>query len=184
MVAEFEGPARRRRQMEPTNDGVAGTASSADTNEAEEEQLRDRYREALEEYRTILPGVQVLLAFLLTVPFSQRFEQLDDLGRDLFMVAIVSTAVAMLLFLMPTAFHRIAPDADREQRVRLAVRATVAGMLAVATSVVTAIFVVVRFVYDDTLAAYVAGVILCLAATLWFVLPLGRRLLDARPEGD
>jgi uncharacterized membrane protein len=170
--------------MEPTYDGVAGTAGSADANEAEEEQLRDRYREALEEYRTILPGVQVLLAFLLTVPFSQRFEQLDDLGRDLFMVAIVSTAAAMLLFLMPTAFHRIAPDADREQRVRLAVRATVAGMLAVATAVVTAIFVVVRFVYDDTLAAYVAGVILGLAATLWFVLPLGRRLLDARAGDD
>ena len=168
--------------MERPNGGPAGTAGSAVPSEADEEQLRDRYREALEEYRTILPGVQVLLGFLLTVPFSQRFEQLDDLGRDLFMVAIVSTALAILLFLMPTAFHRGAPDADREHRVRLAVRATIAGMVAVATSVVTAIFVVARFVYDDTVAAYVAGSILGLAVTLWFLIPLRRRLLDARRD--
>ena len=170
--------------MERGEGDASGTAGSADLSDADQEKLRDRYREALEEYRTILPGVQVLLAFLLTVPFSQRFEQLDDFGRDLFMLAIVSTAIAMLLFLMPTAFHRIAPDADREQRVRLAVRATVAGMMAVATSVVTAIFVVTRFVYDDTVAAVVAGSILALAVTLWFLLPLGRRLLDAhRADG-
>jgi amino acid transporter len=170
--------------MEPAEDRAAEAADSAEPDEAEEEELRERYREVLEEYRTILPGVQVLLAFLLTVPFSQRFEELDDLSRDLFMVAIASTAIAMLLFLTPTAFHRIAPEANREQRVRLAVRATVAGMLAVATSVVTAILVVSRFIYDDTVAAWVTGGILGLAITLWFLLPLGRRLLDARAEGD
>jgi uncharacterized membrane protein len=170
--------------MEPTKDRAAGTMSSPGPDGAEEEQLRDRYREVLEEYRTILPGVQVLLAFLLTVPFSQRFEELDDLGRDLFMVAIASTAIAMLLFLTPTAFHRIAPEADRAQRVRLAARATVAGMLAVATSVVTAVFVVSRFIYDDTVAAWVTAVILGLAIILWFLLPLGRRLLDARADDD
>ncbi len=159
-------------------------ANSADSSEADEEELRDRYREALEEYRTILPGVQVLLGFLLTVPFSQRFEQLDELGRGLFMLAIVSTAIAILLFLAPMAFHRGAPDADREHRVRLAVRATIAGMLAVATAIVAAIFVVTRFVYDDTVAGVVAGSILGLAVTLWFLLPLGRRLLDVhRADG-
>lgn len=168
--------------MEHTDDRAAQTASPGDPREGIEAHLRDRYREVLEEYRTILPGVQVLLAFLLTVPFSQRFEQLDDLGRGLFMLAIISTAVAMLLFLMPAAFHRIAPNADREQRVRLAIRASVGGMVAVATSVVTAIYVVTRFVYDNTVAAYVGGVILGLAATLWFLLPLGRRLLDARAD--
>ncbi|MEX2532681.1 MAG: DUF6328 family protein, partial [Nitriliruptoraceae bacterium] len=74
--------------MERLNDRPAGTASPAGSSKADEEQLRDRYREALDQYRTILPGVQVLLAFLLTVPFTQRFEQLDDLGHQLFMVAI------------------------------------------------------------------------------------------------
>jgi uncharacterized membrane protein len=170
--------------MEPTKDQATDVASSADQDQAAEEQLRDRYREVLEEYRTILPGVQVLLAFLLTVPFSQRFEELDDLGRDLFMVAIASTAIAMLLFLTPTAFHRIAPEADRAQRVRLAARATIAGMLAVATSVVTAVFVVSRFIYDDTVAAWVTAVILGLAIILWFLLPLGRRLLDSHAAAD
>ncbi|MEX2532915.1 MAG: DUF6328 family protein [Nitriliruptoraceae bacterium] len=166
--------------MECPSDRPAGMVSSVGSSKADEEQLRDRYREALEEYRTILPGVQVLLAFLLTVPFTQRFEQLDDLGRELFMVAIISTVIAILLFLTPMALHRGAPDADRKHRVRLAIWATSAGMMAVAISVVTAVFVVTRLVYDDTVAAVVAGSILGLAITLWFLLPLGRRMLDAR----
>ncbi len=49
------------------------------------EQQRERYRELLEELRTIIPGVQVLFAFLLTVPFSSRFADLDELGRRAFM---------------------------------------------------------------------------------------------------
>jgi uncharacterized membrane protein len=171
----------------PGEDGTSvaerGGTRPGETNVAtrDDEEQRERYRELLEEYRTILPGVQVLLAFLLTVPFSQRFEQLDDLGRDLFMLAIVTTAVAMLLFLTPTAFHRLAPQAGREERLRIAIRTAVPGMLAVAVSVVTAVFVVTRFVYDDDIAALVAGMIAALAVALWLVVPLVRRLrTDAR----
>lgn len=161
-------PAPQKAQHN-TSDGTA---------DSEDEEQRERYREMLEEYRTILPGVQVLLAFLLTAPFAARFADLDSLGRNLFMVAIISTAVAMLLFLTPTALHRIAPQTRRDERVRVAVRAAIAGMVMVAVGVVTAIYVVTRFIYGNTEAASVAGIVGGLAVVLWFLVPLVRRARD------
>lgn len=157
--------------------GLAGAAgrSPEDDRRRQDEEHRERYREVLEEYRTILPGVQVLFAFLLTAPFSPRFERLDEVGRNLFMLAIVSTAVSIVLLLSPTAYHRIAPRAGREKRLRVATRAAVGGLATVATAVVTAIFVVTRFVYDNDVAALLAGLIAGLALVLWFAIPIVRR---------
>lgn len=141
-----------------------------------EEELRDRYRELLEELRVILPGVQVLFAFLLTAPFSSRFPDLDLVGRRGYFVALVGAAASTLLLLTPTAYHRLAPDADRARRLRIAVRLTVAGLATLGTAIVAALFVVTRFVFENTAATVVAGGLLLLGAVLWYGLPLHRRL--------
>ena len=75
-----------------------------------DEEARERYRELLEELRTIIPGVQVLFGFLLTVPFSARFDRLDDLGRDLYSVVLAGVALAIVVFLTPAAIHRFGAD--------------------------------------------------------------------------
>ena len=80
-------------------------ASSLDDT-MDREELRNRYYGLLEELRTMLPGVQVLVAFLLTVPFAAKFDQLDDLGRTLFGRAILSSITSVTCMLTPTAFHR------------------------------------------------------------------------------
>jgi Family of unknown function (DUF6328) len=139
-----------------------------------DEQSRERYRELLEELRTVIPGVQVLFAFLLTVPFSARFQDLDDVGRDLYAVAVVAVALAAVLFITPTAYHRLNNDGDRERRVRIGVRCAIAGMAMLATAIVVSLFVVVRFVFDDTaLAALLAGTIA--VAVLWVGVALAHR---------
>lgn len=144
--------------------------------ERAEDDQRDRYRELLEELRTILPGVQVLLAFLLTAPFATRFDHLDRLGRDVFAAALLGTALAATALIAPTAYHRLARRQDRADRLRIAVRLAVAGMALLAASVAAAVFVVARFLYHDGTVGLVFGAITGLGALgLWFVLPLSRR---------
>ena len=140
-----------------------------------EQELRERYRELLEELRTIIPGVQVLFAFLLTVPFSARFGQLDELGRDLYTVALLGTTLAMILLLTPASYHRIAPRQQRDQRVKTGVALMLSGMITLALSVLVAVFTVVRFIFDVATAAGVVAPVTALLIILWYGMPWWRR---------
>lgn len=142
----------------------------------EEEDLRERYRELLEELRTINPGVQVLFAFLLTAPFSARFAELDAVGRNTFMVALLATTASALLFLAPASFHRIAPRTVRRERMRLAVRMALGGLSTLAVGMTAAVFLVTRFIYGSGQGVAVGASVAALAIALWFLLPLSRRL--------
>lgn len=141
-----------------------------------EAEARNRYRELLEELRTILPGVQVLFAFLLTAPFSPRFADLDEFGGDLYGMALVGTALAAVILLAPASYHRVAPRQAREGRLRAGIRLMVAGMLVLGTSIVVAVFTVMRFIFGAGLAAVVAAPLAGVLIVLWYVVPLLRRL--------
>ena len=155
------------------------------TDEVEEE--RDRYRELLEELRTVIPGVQVLFAFLLTVPFSSRFDALDSTSTQVFAVSLASVALATVVLMTPTMYHRLTPRHDRGRRIKLGVRVTIAGMALLAVAIGASVFVVGKLIFEVnsavpaedvsstqigiTISAVVAGT----AVFLWFVLPLLRR---------
>ena len=143
---------------------------------ASADEQRERYSELLQELRTLLPGVQVLFAFLLTAPFAARFEQLDTVGRHGHAVAMVSAALATLLFLAPTSYHRIAPRQERRRRLRLGIALTIAGMVALAVSIGASVFVVTRFVYGNTPAVAMTAGLAVVVAILWYALPLRRRI--------
>lgn len=137
------------------------------------EELRERYRELLEELRVIIPGVQVLFAFLLTVPFAARFDQLDDFGRVVFTGALLGVAVATVVFLTPAAIHRVSRYNDRRGRLHLAIRFTVVGMGVLGASVAAAVFVVARFIFENTpVGALFGAAIAGLTVALWFIVPL------------
>jgi hypothetical protein len=141
-----------------------------------EPEERQRYRELLEELRTVLPGVQVLFAFLLTAPFSQRFTELDEFGRDLYGVALVGTALAAVILLSPASYHRIAPRREREGRLRTAIRFMVTGMLVLGVSIVVAVLTVMRFIFGPGVAVAVATGLVMVVLMLWYVVPLLRRV--------
>ena len=116
------------------------------------------------------------MAFLLTAPFASRFEHLDRLERDVFSAALLGTALAATALMAPTAYHRLARRQDRAERLQIAVRLAMTGMVLLALSVAAAVFVVARFVYHNGTVGLVFGAISGLAALgLWFVLPLSRR---------
>lgn len=137
---------------------------------SQEDEARERYRELLEELRTIIPGVQVLFGFLLTAPFSARFADLDQLGRDLYAAVLVGVTLAIVVFLTPAAFHRMSNEHDRARRLRLSVRCTVVGLVLLSASISTAVFMVSRFVFDNTAASVVTAVVGGAFAVCWYVL--------------
>lgn len=131
---------------------------------------RERYEELLQELRVMLPGVEVLFAFLLTAVFANRFSDLDEVGRVVFAISLTTSAVTVLLLLMPAALHRLA-DIGRTERIRVATRFQVAGSLTLGVSMTLALFVVVRFMFSTGVAMWLAGGVALVWAGLWYLFP-------------
>jgi Family of unknown function (DUF6328) len=128
--------------------------------------------ELLSELRVILPGVQVLFAFLLTVPFTLRFPDLDDLETGVFFMTLLCTAVATALLIAPSAHHRVLwRRGVREQRLVLGNILTIAGLIFLVPAMVGVVFVITDFIFGLTAAVIVTGLLALFFALLWFVLP-------------
>jgi hypothetical protein len=146
------------------------------TGEDRQERTARELIELLNELRVILPGVQVLFAFLLTVPFTQRFPDLDDLETRVFFMTLLCTAVATALLIAPSAHHRILwRRGVREQRLVLGNRFTIAGLIFLLPAIVGVVFVITAFIFGLTAAVIVTGLLAIFFALLWFALPLRYR---------
>jgi MFS family permease len=139
------------------------------------EELRRRYYGLLQELRVILPGVQVLLAFLLTAPFAQRFEELDDVGRRSYGVALTSAMFSVVCLLGPTILHRLGERTARTDRLVWSIRLTVAGLVLLAVALVTAMWCIARFVFGTTTAWRLLVPVILTLIVLWIWLPLTLR---------
>jgi hypothetical protein len=133
--------------------------------------------ELLNELRVALPGVQVLFAFLLAVPFANGWSRVTDFQRDVFFFAFVATAVASALLIAPSAYHRLNFRVeDKGQIVRVANRLTIAGLFVLALAIVAVVLLVADVILGKTTAIATTGSIAVVLATLWLGLPLlGRR---------
>jgi uncharacterized protein DUF6328 len=147
---------------------------------ADEESRLDRELiELLNELRVTLPGVQVLFAFLLIVPFNQRFERVTELQKYVYFVALIATAIGSAFLIAPTPYHRIRfRDRDKEAMLRIANRLAIAGTVFLAVGVTTAVFFVTDFIFNIGVAAAVAGCVGLVVLGLWYALPLSRELRD------
>src|SRR4051794_13988462 len=138
---------------------------------ADREELRRRYYGLLQELRVLLPGTQVLVAFLLTVPFNNRFTDLDATGQDLYAVALGAGALAIVSFIAPTTFHRFGPRQSRSARLIWSIRLVKFGLGAMATSLVASLVLVTRLVFGSTTGVVVGVVFTVILVGLWLVLP-------------
>src|SRR5256885_3009236 len=75
--------------------------------ETERERVDRNLQEMLGELRVALPGVQVLFAFLLVVPFNQRFAQVTSFQRTVYFVTLLLTTASTVCLISPTVHHRI-----------------------------------------------------------------------------
>lgn len=145
------------------------------------EELRDRYDMLLQELRVLLPGVQVLTAFLLTAPFASRFTDLDDAGRSAYFLAMISAMASIITLLTPTVFHRVADRTARSARLAWGVRLMLVGIVLLAISLTSSMWCIVRFVYSTTTATVVAAAVVALFVGLWVALPLAVGRPHRRP---
>lgn len=147
------------------------SASDLD-DQADREELRRRYYGLLQELRVLLPGVQVLVAFLLTAPFAARFAELDALSEAAYAVSLLAGSLAVVAFVTPTAFHRYGGRTARAERLGWGIRATRLGIGSMAVSLEAAVFVVLRLVFGTPAALASAAGLGVAMVVAWSVLPL------------
>ena len=147
--------------------------------ETHEERINRELIELLNELRVALPGVQVLFAFLLTVPFANRFGDATDLQKDAYMVALLCTIGGCAFLIAPSAFHRIRfRDRDKEALLVISNRFAITGLVFLALAMTASVFVVTDFLFKGPVTSIVTAVTAGLLAAVWFVLPLVRRASD------
>jgi hypothetical protein len=141
-----------------------------------DEEKRDRQMmELLNELRVALPGVQFLLAFLLTVPFAQGFERVTSFEKVVFYAALLFTAASVVFLIAPSATHRLRfHKNDRAFIVESAHTYLIAGLGCLAVALVLALVMVTDFLFDHWIVVAGPAIIALLLALLWFVRPLFR----------
>ena len=145
-------------------------------NEEDEKERRDRQLiELLNELRVALPGVQVLFAFLLIVPFSQRFSAVTPLQRYAYFATLLCTAVSAILLIAPSSHHRLLwRQHAKEETLVTSNRLTIAGLAFLALAMTGAVFVITDFLFGGVLAVVVAVGIGGAFAWFWYGRPLLR----------
>jgi hypothetical protein len=135
--------------------------------------------ELLQELRIVIPGVQVLFAFLLTVPFSQGFTKLDSLQRGVFFATLLCTAAATALLIAPSSHHRILfRQGVREERLKLGNLLAILGLAFLVPAMVGVLFVITDLMFGLVAASVVTALVALGFVLLWFVVPLPYRLND------
>jgi hypothetical protein len=144
--------------------------------ETEEERADRNLSDLLQELRVALPGVQVLFAFLLTVPFTQRFKELSNFEEKLYFGVLICVALATVLLVAPTAGHRILfRYQQKEYLVTVANNLSLVGLLLLALAMSGAIALISSFLFGSTTAIISSAVMTIAFAGFWYAGPIMRR---------
>lgn len=162
----------------PDNDpqNPPGSSSTSPGDDATTD-VDDQFRAILEGLRTTLPGVQVLFAFLLTLPLQSAFDAIRDMERYAYYVAFFGSAVSSVLFIAPSAHQRLrAPITGVERRserhLQTTVKLTIAGTAIFAISLTASVFLISTLVLTDSSAVAAAVAVAALIVWSWFFVPL------------
>jgi hypothetical protein len=153
--------------------------------ETRRERINRELIELLNELRVALPGVQFLFAFLLIVPFQQKVDQISDLQRGVYFVALASAALATALLIAPAAQHRLLfRQADKEGLLRRSNRSAVAGLVALGVAICSALLLVIDVLFSRTLAWATSGALALLLIWWWIAVPLWMRAHGGQVPDD
>lgn len=149
--------------------------------ESDEERVNRELIELLNELRVALPGVQVLFAFLLAVPFANGFPKLGRLDRDIFFVAFIATALSTVLLIAPSSYHRLRwRQRDKERMLVVSNALTIAGLFLLAVAISCTVFVITDFIFHRAWAATFTSIVAAAFLVFWYGLPLAAAIRDRR----
>lgn len=144
--------------------------------ESEGERLDRNLNELLQELRVALPGVQVLFAFLLAVPFQSGFEEITAFQEKVYFITLLCTAISAALLISPTAYHRM--NFRQQQKKRLVIvanRLAIAGVAVLALAMTGAVMLITDVLFGTVATVVFSIAVLTMFVLLWGVLPLERR---------
>jgi amino acid transporter len=145
--------------------------------EGPSQRLSREHNELLQELRALIPGAQVLFAFLLVVQFSDRFGRLDDSQRYIYYATLVCTALALVLFLAPAAHHRLRfREGDKDYMLRKGNREAIAGSVAMALAFTGVVYLITDLSFGTPEAIVAASALFAITAWRWWVLALYRSI--------
>lgn len=119
----------------------------------------------------LLPGVQILVAFLLTVPFTDRWESLGAWERDWYVVALVGGIASVVVFATPTALHRVGPRRARAERLVWSIRLVRVGLGLLGVAMVASLILVLSVLFSHTVGLIAGVATAALIAGAWLGLP-------------
>jgi hypothetical protein len=157
--------------------GGEGRHPETGRDETEQERVDRNLQEMLGELRVALPGVQVLFAFLLVVPFNQRFGEVTSFEKSVYFVTMLFTTAATVCLISPTVHHRL--EFRRQEKdviVRTGNRIVILGLALLAVAMTGAVVFVTSFLYSDTTTVVASIAVALFFAALWFAIP-ARRLV-------
>jgi amino acid transporter len=132
--------------------------------------------ELVQELRLALPGTTVLFGFLLSVPFSARYDKLTRVDRVVYFIAFLAAGLALICLLAEAGYHRVrGRPYNKLVMIRTTSHQATAGLAALGVSLVSCVILVTDFVYGSSVALLVALPVCIVALGMWFGLPLWRR---------
>jgi len=149
----------------------------AERTEEEQERLNRQMMELLNELRVAMPGVQILFGFLLTVPFQQRFSQVNDFQQTVYFVTLVTAAVAAAFLIAPSAYHRVMfEQQDKPNIIHIGTTQLLIGLGALAIAMNGAVLLVTDVLFSAGTVTVTVVALSTLYFTLWFGFGLVRRI--------
>jgi Ca2+/Na+ antiporter len=144
--------------------------------EGQKERVDRELIELLNELRVALPGIQILFAFLLVLPFQQGFASVSETDRLIYVVALLASAIASALLIAPSVYHRLNfRHPNKERMLRDSNVLLIAGTYFTAVGIGCSIYLVADVVYGPGAAVLVTVLAMAVYAALWIALPLRRR---------
>src|SRR5688572_32191622 len=168
--------------------GNAARRSEEQTRETRKERVDRELLELLNELRVALPGVQILFAFLLIVPFQQTASRISEFQRDVYFLTLLAVCVATGLLIAPAAQHRVLFRMhDKEGLLHRSSRMAYAGLVVLAVAITTAVLLVTDVLFSRTQAWISAAAVAAVLAWWWIAVPYwqrSRHKQDPLPDDD
>ena len=143
------------------------------------ERINRNWGELLQELRVAQTGVQILTGFLLTVPFSTRFGDLDGFQKNVYLTVLVGSVLTTVMIVAPAAHHRaLFRQRQREWLVETANRFAQGGLAMLALVSSGVVLLVFDVVVGRTPALIASVGVLVAFAVAWMVVPLLQRTTD------
>ncbi|BCJ51513.1 membrane protein [Actinoplanes sp. NBRC 14428] len=145
-------------------------------NESEKQRWDRNFADLLQELRVAQTGVQILFAFLLTLPFSNGFPKVTEFQKDTYVLALITAAFATAMIISPVAFHRaLFRQGRKPELVRYAHRMATGGLAFMLVSMVSSVLLITDYLLDFWIAVLLTAVTGAYFLTFWAAIPFARR---------